>query len=273
VNLALSLFLSGQLGSFSLSFEVLRTSWTGMFQSHLVIYWGILGLCIGWDSHTRMRDQQLRAAELERELLQARIGALRNQLHPHFLFNALNAISAHVEATPRTARRMLEELGGLLRLSLSHLEDPEISLEEEVEFIERYLGLQQARFGERLRVTIAIDPNAIGARVPTFLLEPLVENAIRHGVALRSEPGHVEITVRKHRNRLRLQVADDGPGLPPGWNIEKGNGIGLRNTRDRLEYLYGVDQVFRVSGIEDSGVLVEIEIPCQSSADVDEVRK
>ena len=183
VTRAVGLLLGGQLSSFRLSFDVLRASWAGLFHSHLLVYWGILGVYIAWDSHEGLRDRQIRTTELERALVEARLGALQTQLNPHFLFNALNAISAHVERTPRTARRMLEQLGDLLRLSLSHSEDQEISLAEEIEFIDKYIGLQQARFGDRLEVETSIDPEVLDVLVPTFLLEPLVENAIRHGIA------------------------------------------------------------------------------------------
>jgi len=177
---AVSLLLDGQLGSFSLSLDALRNSWTGLFHTHLLVYWGILGVYIAWDSHSRLRRRQLRTTELERQLVEARLAALQTQLNPHFLFNALNAISAHVERSPRIARRMLEQLGDLLRLSLSHSGDQEIPLAEEMEFIGKHLSLQQARFGDRLKVTTSIDPEVMEALLPTFLLEPLVENAIRH---------------------------------------------------------------------------------------------
>jgi two-component system LytT family sensor kinase len=260
---AVGLFLGGQLSSFRLSFDVLRASWAGLFHSHLLVYWGILGVYIAWDSHERLRDRQIKTTELERALVEARLGALQTQLNPHFLFNALNAISAHIEGTPRTARRMLEQLGDLLRLSLSHAEDQEIPLAEEIEFIDKYISLQQARFGDRLEVTTSIDPEVLDVLVPTFLLEPLVENAIRHGIAPRSEKGRLEISGGKREDRLRLSIRDNGPGLPQGWDADRNGGIGIQNTRERLQHLYGNNHMFAISGTSGSGVLVEIEIPCQ----------
>ena len=258
---AVSLLLDGKLGSFSLSFDVLRNSWTGLFHTHLLVYWGILGVYIALESQSRLRERQLRTAELEHQLVEARLAALQTQLNPHFLFNALNAISAYVERSPRTARRMLEQLGDLLRLSLSHSGDQEIPLAEEMEFIDKYMSLQQARFGDRLKVTTLIDPGGLAALVPTFLLEPLVGNAIRHGIAPRSDRGSVEIGARKAGDRLQLWVRDDGPGLPEGWDVEKSCGIGLRNTRERLRCLYGAGHTFRITGETGRGVAVEIEMP------------
>jgi LytS/YehU family sensor histidine kinase len=258
---AVNLFLDGQFGSFSLSFDILRNSWTGLFHTHFLVYWGILGIYIAWDSSSKLRDRQFKAIELERELAEARLGALRTQLCPHFLFNALNAVSAHVEHAPRTARKMLEQLGDLLRLSLSHSEDHEIPLAEEMEFNDKFIYLQQARFGGRLHVKTSISREAVDALVPTFLLEPLVENAIRHGVAPRPEGGHVEIEGHREGKRLRLSVKDDGPGLPHGWDPEQSSGVGIRNTRERLQCLYGDDHTFRISGEPGAGLAVEIEIP------------
>src|SRR5258708_16211848 len=170
----------------------------------------MLGVYVDVDFDAGVRDREMRRDGLERALVEDRLGALQTQLNPHFLFNALNAISTHIEGTPRTARRMLEQLGDLLRLSLSHSEDQEIPLAEEIEFIGKYISLQQARFGDRLEVTTSIDPEVLDVLVPTFLLEPLVENAIRHGIAPRSERGRVEISGEKRGDRLRLSILDNG---------------------------------------------------------------
>lgn len=253
--------LWNELRSFRLSFHVLWASRTGVFYNHFLIYWGILGLYIAWDSHNRLKDRIIKTTELERALVEARLGVLQTQLNPHFLFNALNAISAHVEGTPRTARRMLEQLGDLLRMSLSHLDDQEITLAEEMAFIGKYINLQEARFGDRLRVETRIDPAALEAFVPTFLLEPLVENAIRHGLSPLPEGGALMVKCVKNGERLQLAVQDNGVGLPDGWDAEDRGGIGLRNTRERLGHLYGSDHRFTITGKPGEGVLIDIDIP------------
>ncbi len=183
--------------------------------------------------------------------------------HPHFLFNALNTISAHVERTPRAARRMLEELGELLRLSLAHAEDPEIPLaQQEIAFIERYLYLQKARFEERLTARVIVDPDTMHAMVPTFILQPLVENAIRHGTQPRSakklQVGSAGMA--RQRGSFTCGFGTSGPGLPPGWDAARCVGIGISNTRERLQRLYGDrDQCFKIVG-ETAGVSVWILI-------------
>ena len=160
----------------------------------------------------RSRDRTVRTAELERLLTQSRLDTLRTQLHPHFLFNALNAISAHVESAPRTARWMLEQLGDLLRLALDHAEDQVIPLQRELAFVDRYMKLQKVRYEDRLDVVLDVDPLALQALVPTFILQPLLENAIRHGIATRSTPGQIEIQAWCEGDALHLSVRDDGPG-------------------------------------------------------------
>ena len=171
-----------------------------------------------------MRDRTVRTAELERLLTQSRLDTLRTQLHPHFLFNALNAISAHVESAPRTARWMLEQLGDLLRLALDHAEDQVIPLQRELAFVDRYMKLQKVRYEDRLDVVLDVDPLALQALVPTFILQPLLENAIRHGIATRSTPGQIEIQAWCEGDALHLSVRDDGPGLAANWDLERGPG-------------------------------------------------
>jgi LytS/YehU family sensor histidine kinase len=228
----------------------------------LLVYWMIAGVYYAYDYHARYQERRLHSAELERLLAESRLRNLRSQLHPHFLFNALNAISSHVERDPRTARRMLEQLGDLLRLSLDHAEDQEISLDEEIAFLERYLGIQKARFEERLAVELDVAPDARQALLPTFLLQPLVENAVQHGIAQRSAAGWVRIAAWRDNGSLRLRVADDGPGLPAGWR----EGVGLANTRERLRRLYGEAGSFAIAGESNAGVLVEIALPYHEEA-------
>ncbi len=154
-----------------------------------LVYWAIIGWYVASDYQDQIRDRKVRTAELERLLAQSRLEMLRTQLHPHFLFNALNAISANVESAPRTARWMLEQLGDLLRLALDHAEDQVIPLQRELAFVDRYMKLQKIRYEDRLDVVLDVDPLALHALVPTFILQPLLENAIRHGIATRSAAG------------------------------------------------------------------------------------
>jgi LytS/YehU family sensor histidine kinase len=203
----------------------------------------------------------VRTAELERLLAQSRLEMLRTQLHPHFLFNALNAISANVESAPRTARWMLEQLGDLLRLALDHAEDQVIPLQRELAFVDRYMKLQKIRYEDRLDVVLDVDPLALHALVPTFILQPLLENAIRHGIATRSTPGQIEIQAWCEGERLHLSVRDDGPGLAADWDLERCAGVGLSNTRERLRRLYGDGQSFHIEAPVGGGVQVDLRLP------------
>ena len=154
-----------------------------------LVYWAVIGWYVASEYQDQARDRTVRTAELERLLTQSRLDTLRTQLHPHFLFNALNAISAHVESAPRTARWMLEQLGDLLRLALDHAEDQVIPLQRELAFVDRYMKLQKVRYEDRLDVVLDVDPLALQALVPTFILQPLLENAIRHGIATPIDAG------------------------------------------------------------------------------------
>jgi signal transduction histidine kinase len=252
-----------QRSTFSLA--PLKASWSGGFHWYYLIYWLITGAYAAYDYSRSLRERERRTAELERLLSEARLNTLRSQLHPHFLFNTLNAISAHVERNPRVARRMLEQLGDLLRLSLEHAESQEIPLEQELAFLERYLALQKARFEDRLDAEVTAAPETLAALVPTFVLQPLVENAIKHGIGSRSTRGRVRITAWKQDGRLRLRITDDGPGLPRGWRLTSNPGVGLANTVERLKRLYGGSHLFSIAGEPGSGTCVDIEVPFQSA--------
>ena len=196
---------------------------------------------------------------LEARLTEAQLQSLKLQLHPHFLFNTLNTITALVHVDPHAAERMVAGLSELLRLSLRTAGEQEVPLSRELEMLEHYLRIQQVRFGDRLAVSIGIDPAARDALVPHFILQPLVENAIRHGIAPRAAPGHVQITASIADAMLRLRVRDDGVGVPFGAAVA--DGVGLANTRSRLLSLYGPRHHFTAAGDAAGGFLVEIEIP------------
>jgi signal transduction histidine kinase len=188
---------------------------------------------------------------------QARLQALRYQLHPHFLFNTLNAISTLVvDRRNAEAGKMIARLSDFLRMTLDRPDVEEVPLADEIEFVRRYLEIEQVRFGQRLAVTIDVDDDAWTARVPALVLQPLVENAIRHAVAPREQGGHVTIEARAVDGRLHLAVADDGPGLNGNGN---GTGIGLANTRERLQQLYGPAHHFEL--VNGKGLRTEIELP------------
>ena len=250
----------------AISVDVVRDWFTGAFQGRFIYYWVVLLVYSTFDYASNLKEGEIRTAELERLVSESRLAALRARLHPHFLFNALNTISANVERAPRNARRMLEELGELLRLSLEHAEDSEIPLAHEIAFIERYLDLQKARFEERLTATVSVNPDTLHALVPTFILQPLVENAIRYGTAPSSGKGVVEIQAWRSNGKLHLRVKDDGPGLPAGWDPERSVGIGISNTRERLQRLYGHrEQTFSLVSNAGKGVCVDLEFPFRDS--------
>ncbi len=227
------------------------------FVPYLVVYWSVLLVGHVLDFYGKYRERELRAAQLETGLACARLQLLKNQLQPHFLFNTLNAITALIHTDVEAADHVVARLGDLLRLSLEDFGLQEAPLAREMEVIRSYLAIEQARLGSRLSVRLEVAPEAEDALTPTFLLQPLVENAIRHGVAPRSEPGRIEVRAWCEQDRLHLEVRDDGPGLCP----EPGGGVGLSNTRARLLHLYGPEQRLEVSNDPHGGCVAKITLP------------
>jgi two-component system, LytTR family, sensor kinase len=210
------------------------------------------------------RQREKVAERLRTELVQAQLHTLRAQLQPHFLFNTLNAISALVQQDPEAAERMIARLSNLLRHTLERAAAQEVDLREELDFVESYLEIEQARFEDRLRVRWAVDPATLEARVPPLILQPLVENAIRHGIVPRSEPGTVEITSGRRNGSLVLRVRDDGVGLvAPGAAAR--DGVGIRSVRTRLEQLYGRRHSFALEAAPGGGVLAELSLPFETT--------
>jgi two-component system, LytTR family, sensor kinase len=203
---------------------------------------------------------QAQAAQLQAQLADARLAALRTQLNPHFLFNTLHAVSALVERDPRGVRRMIARLSELLRTTLDGADEQVVPLGQELTFTHRYLEIMQIRFQGRLTIQSQIEPSALDALVPNLILQPLVENAIKHGVSKIDEEGRIEIHARREGERLALCVRDNGPRVTE-HGLRAGEGVGLRNTRERLEQLYGSDQSLTLRGAEDGGVLAEVNIP------------
>lgn len=198
--------------------------------------------------------------DLEVRLAQAQLQSLKLQLHPHFLFNALNTVTALLRTDPDAAERTLSALSETLRFSLRHAGAHEVALARELEFLHHYLGIQQIRFQHRLSVVFSVAADARQALVPSLILQPLVENAIRHGIEPRASGGRVDIGAARVDGRLRLTVSDDGVGLRENPS-HSGHGIGLSNTRERLARMYGDSHTFELRAGETGGVAVSIEIP------------
>ena len=224
-----------------------------------VVYWVIFGAYQTFRYYKCFLASELRLARMERNFSQARLNALRMQLDPHFLFNALNTISSQVDRDPRLARTMIEHLGDLLRLSLDTRDRQEIPLAEELAFLDHYVAIQKIRFAENLRIEIEVAPEVKYALVPCLIVQPLVENAIRHGISERASGGTVTVTAQSGPQRLDLRVMDDGVGLPPGWTIESSSGMGLSVTRERIAGFHA-DENSRISVRPRRGGGTEVEI-------------
>lgn len=235
----------------------------GKLHIAFLTYWAIVGVALAYGYYRRYREHELASARLERQLAQAQVQALQMQLHPHFLFNTMHAISALMHKDVDAADRMLTRLSDLLRLTLDNADRQEISLGQEMEFIGRYLEIQQIRFGDRLRVKTDVAPEALEALVPSLLLQPLVENAVRYGIAPRHDPGVIKIRAGIANGNLHLEVEDDGSGLPRG--AESRGGVGLSNTRARLAQLYGTAHRFELRKGSPHGLIVFIELPLRSA--------
>jgi len=217
------------------------------------------------DYYRRYQEQSRTASQLEAQLAHTKLHLLKMQLHPHFLFNTLNSISALLHEDIELADLMIERLGDFLRLTLEHSTAQEVTLREEMEFLECYLGIEQIRLQERLVVSTDIESHALDARVPSLILQPIVENAIRHGIAPRAGGGRLEIRGRHEHSTLALTVRDDGPGIGAAVNGKNGKGMGLAITRARLERFYGTHHRFELVNAPGGGLIVTLEIPFQPS--------
>lgn len=239
--------LLGFQGSISLVF---------VFHQSLVTYWLLVGAAQAYHYYQGYRQGELRSAELGTQLAQAQLQALRMQIHPHFLFNTLNAISTLVHNDPEAADRMIARLSKLLRLTLENIGVQEVPLAQELEFLERYLEIERTRFADRLNVRMGIAPETLDGCTPYLILQPLVENAIRHGIAVRSSAGCIVVTAKRDNDHLVLVVADDGPGMAS--SNSGAIGVGISNTQARLEKLYGTAQRFEVRNAEHGGVVATL---------------
>jgi two-component system LytT family sensor kinase len=233
------------------------------FHYNLLIYTGIVSVWHALDYSRRLREREKRAAELETRLAQAQLQALKMQLQPHFLFNTLNGIAALNYSDPKAANLMIARLSDLLRMALEHGEAQEIALKQELEFNQCYLDLERIRLGDRLNVRLNIPPETLDALVPAWLLQPLIENAIKHGIAPFSKRGELLIRAERNNCDLLLDISDNGPGLPP---TPRTNGVGLKNISRRLAELYGERFRFEVANATAGGVAAQIVLPFREAA-------
>lgn len=247
--------------------DLLKVILINHFHSDVFTYATIVGIWHAIDYYRRLGERERQASELAAHLAQARLQALKMQLHPHFLFNTLNGIAALNYEDPKAANRMLARLSELLRITLDEDGAQEVSLRKEVEFCRRYLELEAIRLGERLTVSLEIAPETRDARVPSWLLQPLVENAIEHGIAPFAAPGRLSIFAQREDATLRLRVRDSGPGLSPVQSSDPRRGIGLSNTRERLYELYGDNHTFELRNAAEGGFEVHITLPFVEAPD------
>jgi two-component system LytT family sensor kinase len=242
--------------------ELVRMMLAKNVHLEVLVYWGVTALVHASEYHRRYREREIVAAQLETKLAQAELAALKMQLHPHFLFNTLHAIAVLVrKQDTKTSLRMLTGLSGLLRLALDQAGRQIVPLRQELDFLDRYLEIEKTRFQDRLTVRKDIAPEVLDAAIPNFILQPIVENAIRHGIAPRASAGRVEIRARRQGDALVVEVRDDGRGLRPGDGARQPRGMGLRNVRARLEQLYAGEQRLSVEPHPEGGVLVTIALP------------
>jgi len=228
----------------------------------MAFYWAVLAFGYVQQLHQRVKNEELKAAQLESKLMETELKSLKQQLHPHFLFNTLNTISVLVrEKRNDEAVHLLARLSVLLRMSLDSTRVHEVTLRQEMEFLEPYLEIQQVRFLDRLSVKTEISPEALEARIPNLLLQPIVENAIVHGIAGKSGPGKVQIAGTVRDGNLFLEVRDDGPGFKTLGHRRVKEGIGLSNTRERLAKIYGSRCQLLLRSELGLGTCVQIVLP------------
>ena len=266
----LQLTLAGQTtwGSLPMSWPaVVRSQFLFQFEWQFIVYWGLVGVSHALRFNRDMQARELGEARLEARLMEAQLEALQRQIHPHFLFNTLHAIGAVMRRDIEAADQMIDHLGVLLQALMRTDVRQTVRLAEELALTRQYLDIERVRFGARLAVQVDVAQSVLDARVPALLLQPLVENALRHGLAPRTEGGWIRITARRHDGLLRLQVVDNGVGLPPG--AYRREGIGLANTRARLAQIAPDRHALRLDARPHGGAVVTIELPFRLGAAAD----
>jgi two-component system, LytTR family, sensor kinase len=234
-----------------------------IFDYGALIYWLILLITYAFEYYRRYREGEIRTSRLGAQLAHAQLEALKMQLQPHFLFNTLNSISALLHKNVNAADTMIAQLGDFLRLTLENAGTHEVSLQEELEFLKCYLAIERIRFEDRLRIRITAEREALDALLPNLILQPIVENAIRHGIAPRSVRGVIDVRARRQDGVLQVEVSDNGPGLPTNGKSSGvlREGLGLANTQARLEQLYGSAHRLDLENAPEGGLTVILEIP------------
>ena len=256
---------SGKLAPPSL--EVLHDFWISNFEDALWMYFPIVCITHAVLFYRESRERQLLESKLQTQLARAQLSLLQSQLHPHFLFNTLHAVSTLMSRDVAAARTMIVRLSDLLRLAMQSVNVQEVTLKQELEFIDNYLEIERTRFQDRLTVQLDIAPETLDALVPNLLLQPLVENAVRYGVAMQPGRGWVRISSRRNQSRLMIEIEDSGPGIDAGTLPKEG--VGLSNTRSRLAHLYGEAQKLELINQPDKGLRVSVVIPFQTAAAVE----
>ena len=226
----------------------------------MMTYLAIVGLSHALLYYRESRARAVRSAQLETRLVEAQLKTLQQQLQPHFLFNTLHAISSLMHKDVEAADRVLMQLSDLLRITLEHLGQQEVALDAELAALTKYLDIERTRFADRLVVRFDVHPDTLETRVPSLLLQPLVENAIKHGVARKAGPGHIDISARREGDKLRLEVRDDGVGLSEDAFYALQKGIGVSTTRARLQHLFGADFRFEFHRLAQ-GLAVVVALP------------
>jgi len=233
-------------------------------EKFLLVYWTILLMSHAFSYYNSYRKGELKASELRTQLVQSQLEALKMQVHPHFLFNTLHSISALLSKDTEAARKMITRLGDFLRLTLENSGSMEVTLQQEIEFLNGYLEIERIRFQDRLTTDIRVDPDVLDVRVPNLILQPIVENAMRHAIG-NSTSGRVEVTAVPRNGVVRIEVKDNGPGIDSERMLEsrRGKGLGLANTQARLAGLYGAAARFEMLNNPTGGLVVALEIPRQ----------
>lgn len=240
---------------------VVRERFFLYFDWEMMTYWAVIGFSHAFDFHRESQERALTTAHLQMRLAEARLQALQRQLHPHFLFNTLHSISALMHRDVEAADAMLVRLSELLRLTLDRVGTHLVTLKDELDFVEKYLDIERTRFGERLATHLDVEPGTLDAAVPNFVLQPLVENALRHGIGPKVGGGQIEIIAWRDQDRLRLVVRDDGCGVSPDKLDAFNTGLGLSNTRSRLEHMYEGRHRFEFETPAGGGLAVTVTIP------------
>jgi sensor histidine kinase YesM len=263
-------------GSFSEAFSHLSPSFSSVLDAinlklfySLLTYFLIAFFSFAVIFYKSFMDEKNRLAQAEAQLTLSRLNVLKSQLHPHFLFNTLNAISELVHSDQQKADLMIARLSELLRIPLENENVQKVKLKREIEFLERYLDIQKIRFSEKLEVSWNIAPDSLEAEVPFLILQPIVENAVQHGISKKSNGGILKLSSRVEDSFLILEVADSGPGFKGSRQSDLSEGWGLSNTRERLSHLYGSNYKFVMEDKTDGGTIVIIEIPFKLRSDLE----